>query len=191
MFLESLTDEMLVERLRQGEDRAFDILYKRYRQKLVATASQRVKDVAVAEELMQDIMTDFWNRRHTIVLQTAFAPYIFTALRYAVLDYLRKLAVKDRYIAEMLHTAQHDVSTPDNSADTEARFQQLESTIESLPDKCRLVFKLSRFENKSIQEISDQLGISSDTTKYHISHAMKVLRTELKHIPLLLWCFFL
>ncbi len=185
----TLSDEELISRLREGKDKAFDILYIRYRQRMVATAVQRLKNQPAAEELVQDIMTDIWQRRAQLVIQTNFSVYIFSALRYAVLDYIRKSAAKDQYIKEMLAIA--SVSFEENvpsATDMEVLYNRLEYCVDALPDKCKAVFKLSRLENKSVIEISNQLGISVDTTKYHIATAMKILRSDFRHVPIIvLW----
>lgn len=189
MVLEALSDEELIIRLRDGTDRAFDIIYVRYRQRLVSTAYQRLKSQSAAEELAQELMMDLWQRRNTLTLKSNFSVYIFSALRYAVLDFIRKSDRQEQYIKEMLAIA-HVVVEEDmpNAAELEMLYSKLESSVEALPDKCKVVFKLRRFENKSIIEISQQLGISVDTTKYHIAAAMKILRSDFGQVPvLLLW----
>lgn len=178
MFLHHLPDAELIEQLRAGNDQAFDCLYMRYRDVLVSAAIQRLRDKDLARELVQELMTDVWARRHALQINGSVAAYLHTALRYRILEHIRKLQVKEKLIDEMLAISQqYDHLNPE---DQESDLLKMHHFIAALPDRCREVLQLNRFENLSIAAISERLNISENTTKYHLSYAMKLLRESMR-----------
>jgi RNA polymerase sigma-70 factor (ECF subfamily) len=176
-----LTDEQLMALLKIGHDEAFDCLYYRYRNKLVSIAYNRLKSKEIAEELVQDVFADVWQKRFRLQLRNKLSSYLCTAIKYAALDYIRAQKTKDKYIAEMLKTSDATTSSIEGLYVDELDYH-LNKSIDALPEKCREVFILSRFEDNSVREISEKLNISPETAKYHIAHALKRLRVSLKHI---------
>jgi RNA polymerase sigma-70 factor (family 1) len=186
-----LTDEDLLDLLKQGAERAFDCLYMRYRSKLISEAYQRIQSRDVAEELVQEVFADLWHKRTSLVITRTFEAYLFTAVKYEVLDHIRSLKVKHSYLEQLARFDDRITDMTREQLDAEELDYHLNKSINALPDKCREVFKLSRFENYTIQEIADKLNISPDTAKYHISHALKELRVSLKDLYVLVAVFFL
>jgi RNA polymerase sigma-70 factor (family 1) len=176
------TDEELLALLKNGQEDAFDLLYYRYRNKLVAIAYNRLKSKEVAEELVQDVFTDIWQKRFSLQLRNKLSSYLCTAIKYTVLDHIRKQKNNDKYIAEMLKTVDNASPSIEEVLYVDELDYHLNKSIDSLPEKCREVFILSRFEDYSVREIAEKLNISPDTAKYHIAQALKKLRVNLKHI---------
>lgn len=185
-----LSDEELLDLLKRGQEAAFDCLYMRYRNKLIHIARNRIQSRTAAEEIVQDVFADLWQKRDSLTLTKTFSAYIYTSVKYEVLDHIRSLKVKQSYLEQM---AMFETPVSDDTR------QQIEANeldyhlnrqINALPDKCREVFKLSRFENYTVQEIAEKLNISPDTAKYHISHALKELRVSLRDIYLTLAALF-
>jgi RNA polymerase sigma-70 factor (family 1) len=177
-----LTDEDLLALLKKGSEKAFDCLYFRYRNKLFNIAYNRLKSKEVCEELVQDLFADLWQKCHQLQIQNNLSSYLCTAVKYAVLDHIRAQQSKEKYISEMLRSVENTSPTAESQLDHDELSYHLSRGIEALPEKCREVFVLSRFEKRSIREISEQLKISPDTAKYHISTALKKLRLNLKHL---------
>jgi RNA polymerase sigma-70 factor (ECF subfamily) len=186
-----LTDEDLLDLLKQGQEGAFDCLYIRYRNKLIAAAYNRIQSRAVAEELVQEVFTDLWHKRFNLVITRNVSSYLFTAVKYEVLDHIRSLKVKHGYLQQLARFEDWITDMTREQLDAEELDYHLNKSINALPDKCREVFKLSRFEHYTIQEIADKLNISPDTAKYHISHALKELRISLKDLYILVAVLFL
>jgi RNA polymerase sigma-70 factor (family 1) len=177
-----LSDEKLLSLLKDGREEAFDYLYFRYRNKLISIAYNRLRSKEAAEELVQDVFADIWQKRQTLQIRNNLSSYLCTAIKYAVLDHIRSQKTKDSYVAEMMKATES--TSP--SAEQEINFSELDfhlnKSIDALPEKCREVFTLSRFENYSVREIAEKLNISPETAKYHIAHALKTLRVSLKHV---------
>lgn len=177
-----LTDEILVELLKQGKDKAFDELYFRYRDSLVRFVYVRMKSVAISEEIVQEVFTSIWERRKTLVIQKTFAAYIYTSVRYMTLDYIKSHIVTDQYIQEVLD--KNTVSyTSHNATEDSIYYEELQKAVDKaamlLPKKSKEVFILSRVKQYTNKEIADELNVSIDTVKYHITYALKFMRTYL------------
>lgn len=176
------TDEELVELLKKGKDKAFDELYFRYRDLLVRFVYARMKSIAISEEIVQEVFTAIWERRTTILIQKSFMAYIYTSVRYKTLDYIKSHSVTDQYIQEVLdrNTVSH---TYTNATEDSIYYQELQNAVDKatalLPKKSKEVFILSRMKQYSNKEIADELNVSIETVKYHITYALKFMRTYL------------
>lgn len=176
------SDEELVDLLKQGKDKAFDELYFRYRDLLVRFVYVRMKSVPIAEEIVQEVFTTIWERRKTIQIQKSFMAYIYTSVRYKTLDYIKSHAVTDQYIQDVLD--RNDiVHSASNSTEDSIYYEELQNAVDKatdlLPKKSKEVFILSRIKNYSNKEIADELNVSLDTVKYHITYSLKFMRTYL------------
>jgi RNA polymerase sigma-70 factor (family 1) len=179
-----LSDEELLDLLKQGQESAFDCLYIRYRNKLIHIAQNRTQSRTTAEEIVQDVFTDLWQKRDSLTLTKTFSAYIHTSVKYEVLDHIRSLKVKQTYLDQLAMFETHLTDATRQQIEANELDYHLNQQINALPDKCREVFKLSRFENYTVQEIAEKLNISPDTAKYHISHALRELRVGLRDIYL-------
>ena len=179
----------LLDQLRQGDEKAFATLYHTHWQSLLNTATHRLGTVETAQEVVQDVFASIWQRRETLLVTTSVAAYLHTALKYKVLDYLRSQKVKDQYIQAIKQKATiHSNSTAETVALHELD-QALHQGINQLPEKCRLIFNLSRFEHHSTQEIASELRISPKTVENQIGKALRLLRVSMKEFLSLVACF--
>lgn len=175
------SDEELLVQLQQHQDAAaFTALYERYWEKLITLAYVRLQSAADAQEVVQEIFLDIWKRAEHIHIQHSFHTYISAALKYKILT----LLAKRRKAREQ--QAIHELSEADTSTEQWLSYQQLrdelEQNVQALPEKCRLVFRLSREKGMSEKQIAETLNISIKTVEAHISKALKTLRTSLRHL---------
>lgn len=177
---DTYNEKLLICLLQQGDGKAFEILYNRYWEKLLTVAYHRTGSMETAKELVQDVFTNLWRRRHQLTINTTFAAYIFSAMKYTILDHIRAQAVKEKYVSAIKNTArQADNTTLDFMAYEELN-SILEKEINKLPEKCRMVFRLSRMEHCSTKEIAHKLQISPKTVENQITKALKLLRINLQ-----------
>lgn len=176
------TDEQLVELLKKGKDKAFDELYFRYRDVLVRFVYARMKSVPISEEIVQEVFTTIWERRTTILIQKSFMAYIYTSVRYKTLDYIKSHSVTDQYIQEVLDR-NTVTQTYTNTTEDSIYYEELQDAVDKaaalLPKKAKEVFILSRIKHYSNKEIAEELNVSIETVKYHITYALKFMRTYL------------
>ncbi|MEO6177615.1 MAG: RNA polymerase sigma-70 factor [Flavobacterium circumlabens] len=176
------SDEELVELLKQGKDRAFDELYFRYRDVLVRFVYQRMKSIPISEEIVQEVFTTIWERRKTLVIQKKFSAYMYTSVRYVTLDYIKSNMINDQYIKEVFDrnsSLEECNNTTEESIYHDELQEALDKATSLLPKKAKEVFILSRFKQYSNKEIAEELNVSHETVKYHISYALKFMRLYL------------
>lgn len=180
------SDFELLKMLKRHDDAlAFREIYNRYWRKLYAAAFKRLKITEAAEEVVQDVFTKLWIRRAELDIKTVLAAYLFTAVRYQVINHLDKEYVKANYLERIrLHFSDSD-NSPEETLIANDLNQHLQLEVELLPDKCRTVFELSRKEHKSNKEIAETLGISEKTVENHINHALRKLKTSINSFLLL------
>jgi RNA polymerase sigma-70 factor (family 1) len=179
-LLEFYSDEDLLRLLKEGELSAFDTLFNRYQKKAYRMALYRLREKEAAEEVVQELFVNIWVKRDKIVINQTFASYLFTALKYTILNYMRHESVRDKYIAYM----EKDLSELDDSTQEQIFAHDfevnLDGAIKELPDQCAKVFTMRHKEQFSVKEIAESLSISPNTVKNHLSKAQKLLRLQLK-----------
>jgi len=177
--LKLLPDVELLALVRSDNMEAFEELYNRYWKSLYSFAYKRVRSKEISEEIVQDFLANLWAGRKTLVINTSFEGYIYTAVRNLVFNYIAKETRRQAYS----HFIQLFKMDTDNSTEETINTRDLQQNIErglnDLPEKCRSVFELSRRENKSNKEIALELGISEKTVESHLTKAIKRLRVTL------------
>ena len=186
-----LDESTAIARLRQGDRKAFTLIYEQYWEKLFVVAYRRLHDREAAEEMVQNVFTALWARRERLAIEKSLGAYLGSSLKYEVLNHLRAQAVRERYAQEQLVTAPAGSDDTGQLLSFEELRQRMDEEISKLPEKCRLVFTLSRLEGFSNKEIAEQLEISPKTVEAHMGKALKTLRNGLdEYLPVLvLWAW--
>lgn len=171
----ALSDAELFRMTKQENDtRAYEILYYRYWPKLIDAAYKRLASKQKAEDLVQELFINVYQRREQIVFTNSLQSYLSQALKYRILNEYRAATTRNAYNSFFLNAiCKNDFANP---LEVKELSQQIESVLSSLPEKCRQVFLLSRKEKLSNKEIADRLNISTSTVEKHIVKALKVLR---------------
>jgi len=178
----SYTDEQLITFLKEGSEQAFTELYNRYWSKLYRVAYNQLRVTEEAEEIVQDIFIDLWNRRSHIELLSSLNNYLAVAVKYRVIKILAKQHNQYKYSkAASLVTSQADNSTQEWLALDDLKIQ-LGKLVDQLPEKCQQVYRLSREEEHSYKQISEKLNISEKTIESHINKAIKYLKANLNYL---------
>jgi len=173
----------------QGNEYAFEVIYKRYVVKLLSTASRKVDDYDSAREFVQDVFVSLFKLRDTLSPQISIPAYLHVALKNRILNHYRHLDVQRRY---QQHLAQQQMQ-PDDSLALQAKEleTQINEEIKTLPLQCRTVFLLSREEGLPYKEIAIHLGISVNTVEQHMRKALRILRSSMgNYLHLLVLCCF-
>ncbi|WP_304065309.1 RNA polymerase sigma-70 factor [Pedobacter glucosidilyticus] len=181
MSYDSLSDQELAFLLKEGDAVAFEFLYNRYWKKLYVVASRRLGDHVEAEELVQDVFLNLWRKREAFVLKTGFDNYFATAVKFEVINRRAKRAREELRNAEITDLKKNETTKLVELYDLEQLQKQLEETINTLPPKCQLVFRMSREEYLTNKKIAEQLSISEKAVEKHKTHALRVLKTRFGH----------
>ncbi|TCC98522.1 sigma-70 family RNA polymerase sigma factor [Pedobacter hiemivivus] len=176
--------------LKKGHTKALELLYKEYWEILYNDALIRTQNEDVAKDIVQEIFISIWEKRENLNVKESISGYLRQAVKYKVINFFRNELTADNYHEEMLFSQDVEVSS-DQQLLTKELQQALNQAIDEMPAKMRLIFMLSRMEQKSIDEISLELGLHKQTIKNQLSIGVKVLKKRFSYIlflVLLLFC---
>ena len=175
----SYPDAQLLSLMGTGDEQAFTELYNRYWERLLYVAGVRLKDLAIAEELVQDLFPDLWNRRETLDIQGEVGAYLAVSMKYKVINAQarQKRAIDYQQVAP---TTAEDHSTEHFLSFQELR-QRLEALVQGLPEKCRITYRLSREADLTHKEIASHLQVSEKAVEANLTRAIKSIRKGLSY----------
>lgn len=173
------TEQELLFQLKKGDEHAFRELYNLYWEKLFIAAYNLLKNKELCEDLLQEIFISLWNKRQTLVIKTTLQNYLYACITYKVYDYFRGNSVLLK--TELLEKFDKRIhaSNPETLLMHQELIAQIQIAIEALPEKSKAVFKLSREDQLTYNEIAEKLNISTKTVEAHISKSLKLLRISL------------
>ncbi len=168
--------------LANGDEMAFEKLYKLYFPRLHSFSLKIINDSGLAKDVVQNVFIKIWETRTSFCFENPEA-FIYQMVRNASINYIRHLKVvdnlksrvKDQYLGEELYYIDMVGNEPYILIEKELEDKILE-VMNSLPDKCLKVFRMSRIEGLKNREIADKLEISIKSVEKHISKAMQIYR---------------
>jgi len=165
-----------VKLLVSGDQLAFKEIYDRYSQSLYWYVCNRIRSKEESEEILQELFLWLWKKHETLGHITELKPYLFSAARYKIVNYIDKSVVRDRYAEHYaLYESTHDTST-EAYANLSDFDNILERSIANLPDNCQTAFRLSRIEQMPIAHIAERMNLSTGTVENYIGQALNHLR---------------
>jgi len=177
----NLSEEFkLFERLKNGDEKAFEILFHKYYSYLCSFASKIISDDPAAEEIVQDFFVKIWEKRNQLKIETSLKNYLFRSVKNLCINYIQHNKIKSRYAQNVISNQENHYSDDDSFPEIEL-FEKIEESINSLPEKRKEIFRLSRQDGLKYHEIADKLNISVKTVETQISLALKTLRDKLKN----------
>lgn len=182
---ESPNDEELLAALREGKSFGLDGLFRRYYVELCRVSIRIVRDEAASEDIVQEFFVNLWQKHHILPIIDAIGPYLRRGVRNRSLNYLRDQKRVPSGDGEM-----PELSSDHNAASAELELAELQQAvnqaIDALPERCRLVYVLSKIEGLSQKEIAANLDISVKTVENQMGRAYRFLREYLSVILLFL-----
>jgi len=164
--------------------KGFEQLFRQYFPPLMAFAKKILTDEDDAREVVHRVFINLWEKRDEIDATTSLRSYLFTSVHNRSLNMVRD---RKKFSSEEMPDVAGEV---DVGAQIEAMEleEKIREAITALPEKCRQVFELNRFEGLKYSEIAAQLNISIKTVENQMSRALRILREKLlKYLTLLLW----
>lgn len=181
------TEQLTLTSLRTGDITAFEMLFRTHYQPLCNYAYTFVQDRDEAEEIVQSTFLSVWEKRENLEIRTAVKPYLYAMVRNACLNVLKHEKVKQQHAAVEMAVAEKSVESVTRTVIASELETRIYEAMEKLPQQCRLIFKLSRFEELKYSEIADQLDLSIKTVENQMGKALKIMREQLKdYLPLLI-----
>ena len=182
---QGLTDEQLAAAIgREGGESCFRELFDRYYTPLTIYAAKMLNDADGASDIVQNLFVSLYEEPRAIVNVRSF---LYGSVRNGCLNAIKHEGVKRRHEASALQEADETGGMEaDELIEQSEAEAKIAKAIESLPEQCRRIFMLSRYEGKTNQEIAEVLGISKRTVETQISNALRELRRMLLTIITLL-----
>jgi RNA polymerase sigma-70 factor (ECF subfamily) len=179
----AINDVQLIDRLKSGDESALTAIYKKYWQQLFLSAYNVLKDRQACEDVIQELFIKLWNSRNNIEIAVSLKAYLHASIRYEVYRQIRAGVIT----TDVFESLADRLPNPSNYENLEYKelVSQVNSVVETLPEKCREVYKLSREEYLTHKQIASRLNISTKTVENHLTKALKQLRTSLGTLFLL------
>ena len=174
-----LADNVLLKLLKISDELAYKEIYLRYWRRLYRSAVSKTNSKEVAEDIVQSVFTDLWDRRESHQINS-IAAYLETAVKYQIINYIKSAISKRTQYAAFSELQKAE----ENSVDLPLLVQELNTAIDKaisqLPQKTQTIFRLSRFEKQSNKDISRIMDLSEKAVEYHITQSLKSLRFFLR-----------
>lgn len=182
------TEIDVLESLKKGDERAFRFIYDTYYIGLCNIAKGYLSDPHLSESIVGDVIYNLWENHDRIEIKTSLKQYLYRSvmnrcINYLQLEHIRKEVAFSNYDINILDNLWHvKEDSPIEKLMEKELNKEIQNSIEQLSEETRLVFCLSRIEDKKYEEIAEIRGISVNTVKYHIKKALIQLREILKPI---------
>lgn len=169
------SDSELVVRLRRGDIDAFDLIFKKYGDRLFGFALSYLKSKEETEGLVQDVFLKVWESRKNLKKGSSLKSYLFTIAYHEMCQIFRKKQIHKKYLEEIKNSTPLTTNL-EEQLEYKATLEQIDSLIEQLPEKQKIIFIKSRKEGKSTKDIAKEMNLAVGTIDNQISVALKFLR---------------
>lgn len=177
-----MKDQLLLEGIYAGREEAYKSLFLLYFEPLTLFANKYLNDIDLSKDMVQEVFGQLYEKREQIQIEESLKSFLYRAVNNRCLNSLKRDSMKDRHHKVIkLHSREDHYEDVMETAELESKIRQL---MNSLPGECQRIFKMSRLEHKTNQEIADALQISKRTVETQISKALKIFREGLKIIIL-------
>ena len=184
----AITDTTTIKPLSTDREKEFERLFKEHFKSLYAYAHTILKDEIMAEEIVQQVFYKIWDRNLLATIETSVKAYLYKSVYHDSLNYLKHQKIKAKYQAYAMRNNNNETGNLSGLKELENRLRE---AMNELPQQCRTIFQLSRFDGLKYQDIASQLNISVKTVENQMGKALKQLRSKLvDFLPLLIILLF-
>ncbi|HMI04725.1 MAG TPA: RNA polymerase sigma-70 factor [Pedobacter sp.] len=175
----NLTYDTLLPVQQSYDDETFEHLFKAHYKELHAYAGVMLRDADMAEEIVQGMFLKFWEKRELLNIQTSIKAYLYKCVYNDSMNYLKHEKVKTKYHDFAAYTMNNEHEPASSRVELTELEIKLQKALNELPEACRTIFQMSRFEELKYREIAEQLGLSIKTVENQMGKALKILRLKL------------
>lgn len=185
MHINKESEEQWLSGLKNGSEAAFTAIYNHYFESLYLYAFKVLKDEFAAQDVVQELFLSIWKQKERFNVQSSLKAYLFTANRYLIAKAVRNQSGTESLL-DKLEERIWGPPEQENIMYVKELKAQVSGVVDQLPEKCRIIYLLSREEKRSHREIAQQLGISEKTVENQLTIALRKIRTSMgMFIPLL------
>ena len=169
------------EKIRLGDSTAFSYVFQKYYQALYQFAGRFVKDAQTAENIVQDVFVKLWTNRENCLITSSLKSYLYAATRNTALNFLSR-EKKQLSTEDLMSDRQDTTANPEERIIENEMIDEVYKAIEKLPEKCRYVYLMKRYDDLKYHEIAEILDISINTVKTQMKRALKSLLKNLAYL---------
>ncbi len=184
-----LSEQEIIGAIREGNERIFEETFRKYYQSLCNYANSILREMDEAEEVVQNLFLSIWEKRSDLEISISLKSYLYRAVHNHCLNRIKHLKVREEYQQYAVNFYDASYESVSQTVMKNELETKIEEAIRKLPEQCRLIFRMSRFEELKYHEIAEQLELSPKTVENQIGKALKILRVELaEYLPLIIIC---
>ena len=174
-----LENESIGTLLAQRDEIAFEQVFKTHFKRLHAYAFTILRDEVEAEEMVQQVFFKLWERNETLSLSGSVSAYLYRAVHNESLNYIKHQKVRSNHQLHVACSMKNEFEHPAKKVMAGELEKKIHTALNELPEQCRTIFQMSRFDELKYREIADKLGISVKTVENQMGKALKLLRQKL------------
>jgi len=175
-----LHENSLLQGIREGDDKAFSILYKQYLPIVNKFVLLYVKSPELSKDLTQEIFIKIWEKRVNIPEIDSLKSYLFVIARNHTFTFLKKASAEDSLKEKIILSSSSFCNSTEDQIHSAEYASHLQRILNRMPHQTQKIFELCRVEEKSYQEVSNLLGISKDAVKKHMVRSMKIIKLTIQ-----------
>lgn len=165
-------------KIKKGDKAAFNKLFLRYYDKLCQFVGHYVRDPDIAEDIVQEFFYKIWINRTTWNFTPNIVSYLYKAARNYSLNHLKNNKIKDKFLDDF-NESFYLSETPEKELIDKEFNDRVHAVINELPEQCRIIFKMKKFDGLKYAEIAEIKNISVKTVETQMGRALKYLRKRL------------
>jgi RNA polymerase sigma-70 factor (ECF subfamily) len=193
------SDIDLLNKLRNGNEEAFEFIFLNYYDKLCIYANFLLKNKETAKEVVQGVLLKMWESRLKLDITVSLRAYLYKAVHNKSINHINTLCAQKKHLKNLADNIKRQSiiyplsnNYPIANLISKELEEEIEKALNSLPEKCRIIFELCRFEDLSYQDVSKKMNISINTVKTQMKRAFEKLREALKeYLPAIILFLFL
>jgi len=173
------SDTDIIGRIRQGDIRQFESLFRSSYVSLVRYARTIIKDQDNAEEIVQDLFYRIWKDREKIKIESSLNGYLFRSVHNRCLHFIEHNRIVGKHAEQMSFRQPESPESPSDILNYKELQAKVANILEKLPERCGKIFYMNRFEGLKYTEIAEKLSVSVKTVEANMGRALKEFRKEL------------
>ena len=175
-----MKEKQVISRIRNGDEQAFEWLFKQYYEKLCQWAYRYLRDLDSSEEVVQDLYYNLWRNRASMEFRVSVKSYLYKAVSNNCKMLIRKKGRRSAIEADLASQHPGSNTEPAELLEVKEIREVVNRTLEELPDKPAQIFRMSRYEGLKYREIAEKLSISIKTVEANMGKALKIFRKNLQ-----------
>jgi RNA polymerase sigma-70 factor, ECF subfamily len=172
--------DLVVKKIQAGDLKEFERLFKDLYSPLCSYANRIIRDKDKAEEIVQDIFYTIWKNRANLEIKVSLKSYLYRAVHNNCLQTIEHYVVEEKYIQYIKNGDMQPEPDPLHEMELKEMNKVIDDTIEGLPERCRQIFRMNRFDGLKYREIAEILRISIKTVEADMGKALQAFRQNLK-----------